>query len=473
MNARDRGPLIKVAKAFAALTGISLALFVTVMSVGFVIWSRTMTAIAAVSPDTAAPPITFYQQATEQTADTHCDSLSDATTFKWSTTDTQVITITGINAGSTTIETGTINTSVPPTTVVISGPTTGAVNTSYTFTATVSPITTTQPITYVWRATGQDPMTQTSDLSHTISLIWSVPSPHTIIVTAANAAGAVTNTHVITIQQMVYLPLILNNWPPAPALNPIANSGDGNFTVSWIPPSLGGPYTYTLYEDNDPTFSSPNVYSPQSTLSRAVTGRVCGVYYYRVKATNDQGVSSWSNTEAAQITYLTIDDFDDGQNPNAIGGTIEWYGPCVIPSSSDYDPGNAYGGSGYGYRLSYSVEPDCYATWQTGLLNKDFSGFSTATFQIKGALGNEQPNIYLQNTPFRRYYVDIEDFVPMGRVTSSWQQARIPMSQFAAAGADLTKVYFFQIVFEWVWMSGTVYADDIRFECPTFSGAGH
>jgi hypothetical protein len=470
VNANSQDPLTKVPKAFAAFVGVSLALF-AVMLIGFMIWSRTMTANAAVSPDVATLPITYDQQATKQTADTHYGSLRDATTFKWRRADTQIINLIGINADSTITGTGTITVSVPPTNVIINGPATGAVNTSYTFTATVSPITATQPITYVWRATGQDPMTQTSDLSHTISLTWSVPSPHIITTTAANGAGAVTNTHIITIHQIVYLPLILNNWPPAPALNPIANDGDGNFTVSWTPPSLGGPYTYTLYEDDDPAFSSPNIYSSQSTLSRAVTGRVCGVYYYRVKAVNEQGLGSWSNTEAAQVTYLTVDDFDDGQDPNVIGGTIEWYGPCVISLPGGYDSSNAYGGSDYGYRLSYSVEPNCYATWQTGLLNKDFSGFATATFQIKGALGNEQPNIYLQNTPFQRYYVNVEDFVPMGRVTPSWQQARIPMSQFTAVGADLTKVYFFQIVFEWAWMSGTVYVDDIYFECPTFAGA--
>jgi hypothetical protein len=344
----------------------------------------------------------------------------------------------------------------PPTDVVISGPTMGMVNTAYTFTATVSPITATQPITYVWRATGQDLMTHTGGLSHTIPFTWMVPGTHTIIVTATNIAATVTDTHIITVEQMIYLPLILNCWPPIPALNPIANGGDGNYTVSWKPPCSGGTYTYTLQEDDNPTFSSPHIYPPTSMLSITVTGRVCGTYYYRVKATDDQGAGSRSNTEAADVTHLTIDDFDDGQDPNAIGGPVEWYGPCVILSPSDYDAGNAYGDSGYGYRLSYGVTPTCYATWQTGLLGKDFSDFSTLTFQIKGALGNEQPNIYLQNTPTQRHYVNVEGFLPAGRVITDWQQAMIPMSEFSADGMDLTKVHFFQIVFEWALMSGTI-----------------
>jgi hypothetical protein len=45
--------------------------------------------------------------------------------------------------------------------VTLSGPTTGRIGTAYTFTTTVSPISATMPITYVWQATGQPPVTRT------------------------------------------------------------------------------------------------------------------------------------------------------------------------------------------------------------------------------------------------------------------------------------------------------------------------
>jgi hypothetical protein len=364
--------------------------------------------------------------------------------------------------------TQTITANIPPTDVVISGPTTGMVNTAYTFTATVSPITATQPITYVWRATGQDPMTHTGGLSRTIPFTWSLPGTHTITVTATNVAATVTDTHVITVKQMIYLPLILNCWPPVPVLNPIANGGDGNYIVSWNPPPSGGTYTYTLQEDDDPTFSSPHIYPSQSTRSIVVIGRVCGTYYYRVKATNDQGVTPWSNTEAADVTHLTIDDFDDGKDPNTIGGPISRGRPsgCAMTLFSDY----VADGSGYAYYISYNVTPVCYAIWETGLLGKDFSGFSTLTFQIWGALGNEQPNIYLQDASDERHYVDIEDF---HQVTTYRQQARIPLDIFEAQGANLEALNFFQIVFEWEYTSSTIYVDEIRFECSTFAGASY
>jgi hypothetical protein len=265
----------------------------------------------------------------------------------------------------------------------------------------------------------------------------------------------------------IFLPFVVRCWPPlasGPVLIPIVNGGDGNYVVSWSPPCLGGRYTYTLQEDDDPAFPSPNIYPPTSERSIAVTGRVCGTYYYRVKATSDLGVSPWSHTGTAVVDHLTIDDFDDGRDPNTIGGSIGWDGPCVIGSPSDYDPINAYGDSGYGYYLRYSVMPTCYATWQTELLGKDFSCFSRLTFQIKGALGSERPNIYLQDTSNKRCYVDVERVLPERRVTGNWQQARISLDAYRAKRVNLKELNFVQIVFEWDRVDGTIYIDEVRFE---------
>jgi hypothetical protein len=102
---------------------------------------------------------------------------------------------------------------IPPNGVVISGPTTGVVHTGYVFTATMSPITATLPITYVWQATEQSPATHTSGLSDNVTFTWSTPGTQAITVTATNAGGMVTGTHVITIRRRLYLPLVLCNYP--------------------------------------------------------------------------------------------------------------------------------------------------------------------------------------------------------------------------------------------------------------------
>ncbi len=88
---------------------------------------------------------------------------------------------------------------VPPTEVVIDGPATGLTLANHAFTASVSPITAAQPITYVWQATGQSPAIRTGSLSDTITLAWAAPGREVITVTATNFGGAVTSTHIITI----------------------------------------------------------------------------------------------------------------------------------------------------------------------------------------------------------------------------------------------------------------------------------
>ena len=87
----------------------------------------------------------------------------------------------------------------PPSSVVIAGPTAGFVQTGYTFTATVSPITTTLPITYVWQATEQLSMTNTGSLSDTVTFTWTTSGPQSIIVKAINEGGVASSTHAIAV----------------------------------------------------------------------------------------------------------------------------------------------------------------------------------------------------------------------------------------------------------------------------------
>jgi hypothetical protein len=88
---------------------------------------------------------------------------------------------------------------VPPSTVALSGPASGITGASYTFSASVTPSSASTPITYVWEATGQTPVTHTAGLSDTVAFTWTSPGAKTIIVTATNAGGTVTNAHLITI----------------------------------------------------------------------------------------------------------------------------------------------------------------------------------------------------------------------------------------------------------------------------------
>lgn len=103
----------------------------------------------------------------------------------------------------------------------------------------------------------------------------------------------------------VYLPVIMNRWPPipdAPVLNAISNSdGDGNYSVTWNAAYLAD--TYTLQEDDNAAFSSPvTVYDHGDGTSWTASGKASGTYYYRVKATNSWGDSGWSNVQSTIVS---------------------------------------------------------------------------------------------------------------------------------------------------------------------------
>jgi len=111
--------------------------------------------------------------------------------------------------------TWSFTTPAAPNAVTISGPQTGAAQVGHTFNAAVSPISAMQPITYVWQATNQSQVTHTGGgLNDTVNFTWSVTGTQAITVTAMNALGTVTDTHVIAIensQGSVFLPMIIKN----------------------------------------------------------------------------------------------------------------------------------------------------------------------------------------------------------------------------------------------------------------------
>lgn len=129
--------------------------------------------------------------------------------------------------------------------VAISGPTTGTVNTLYSFTANVLPITATLPVTYTWQTTGQPVVTQVGGTSSSVSYNWITPGVKTIQVTAANLLGTATDSHTITIQapDIVVTPASLAesvvSGETGNATLTVQNNGGGtlNWSLGEIPPT--------------------------------------------------------------------------------------------------------------------------------------------------------------------------------------------------------------------------------------------
>jgi uncharacterized repeat protein (TIGR01451 family) len=158
---------------------------------------------ATLSHDSTTSPITYSWHVTGQGRPvTHTGGLSDTITFTWPTVGPRVITVTVDNVGGIPVtDTHSIAVRVPPNGVQVRGPALGATDTVYTFTAEVIPITTTLPVTYVWRATGYNaPILNTGGLSSTVTYTWPMTGTPVVTVTAANGNGrVVTGTHVISI----------------------------------------------------------------------------------------------------------------------------------------------------------------------------------------------------------------------------------------------------------------------------------
>jgi hypothetical protein len=141
--------------------------------------------------------------------------------------ETRTFTISGQDTLGNPLGTGPVpstwsfTTLIPwPSDVVISGPTTGITETTYIFTADVSPSTAAQPITYVWQATNQSQKTHTGGgLSDTVDFTWNITGTQGITVTATNAYGTATDTHTITINDpshgpgafRVFIPIVIKN----------------------------------------------------------------------------------------------------------------------------------------------------------------------------------------------------------------------------------------------------------------------
>ncbi len=125
---------------------------------------------------------------------------------------------------------------VAPEVVSLDGPTLGIVATPYTFTAAVEPISVTLPITYVWQATGQTPVTHTDVMSITdmFSFTWNVTSTQSITVTATNLLTSRSGTHTIAISDSL---------PACP--KPLTGAAiDGPVGIT-APLQVGKPYTFT------------------------------------------------------------------------------------------------------------------------------------------------------------------------------------------------------------------------------------
>jgi plastocyanin len=115
---------------------------------------------------------------------------------------THILTLTAVDSDHlTATATTSVTVRVLPASVEVAGPVIGGVGNVYSFAATVSPLSTTLPITYTWQAAGQAPVARSAGLTDTIGYTWSIPGLQFITVTAENLGGRVLANYSITVTE--------------------------------------------------------------------------------------------------------------------------------------------------------------------------------------------------------------------------------------------------------------------------------
>ncbi len=184
-----------------------------------------------------------------------------------------------------------------------------------------------------------------------------------------------------------------------------------------------------------------------------------------------------SKEEDIDPTSPILDDFNDGGITNHWGGETGTFdnggnGSCGMSNDSgspsegdfclklDYDVSTAEGFSGYFSKLQ----------------SKNLSSYTSISFYVKGASGEEFFKIELKNNSGdanrNHAAVYITDYLD-GGVTTNWQKVTIPFHNFANI-SDWSSMKEFVIVFENVQSNingspkqGTIYIDKITFSNPT------
>lgn len=160
---------------------------------GLVDTSYTLT--ATVEPPDTSLPLNYLWQVAGMEPLTHTGGLSDTLDLAWSQPGEQVITVTASNGGGEVSAWQAIWIDGPMQSLQIDGAEQGVIGEPYTFTAAVSPLNATQPMTYVWQVDGQELITSSGGLSDTAVFTWSEAGEKTITVSVENTVSVVTGYH--------------------------------------------------------------------------------------------------------------------------------------------------------------------------------------------------------------------------------------------------------------------------------------
>ena len=160
---------------------------------------------ATVDPANATQPITYTWEGTDLQPITLVGGGSASVNLTWSTPGVKQVRVAAQNAGGIVSTMTEVTIAQPPPQIVapagvtISGPASGVPGQALQFAAVTDPISVTEPLTYVWEATGLPGQVQVGGASSAVAFTWVNEGVKWITVTVGNAAGSVANRAAVNI----------------------------------------------------------------------------------------------------------------------------------------------------------------------------------------------------------------------------------------------------------------------------------
>ncbi len=217
--------------------------------------------------------------------------------------------------------------------------------------------------------------------------------------------------------------------------------------------------------------SSPGPAAPPADPAAAPAVNVSPLRGMRVVKPEaaDSTAEGTVSTTAPPADILLIDDFNDGDKPNEIGGNYGAWNRDPLDETQgcleEFNLENHGPTAGLSLKLTYDVEspnPAFNGFWMR-LNEMDLSGYRELVFHVKGdrTLGyTTRVKVELKNN-----VVGEKGSIIVEGITDEWRRFRVPLNQFFTIN-DWTKMSEFVLVFDDEMSTkrvGAIYVDDIYF----------
>ncbi len=234
---------------------------------------------AEVSPISATTPIAYNWSPPPYSGQGTATAI-----YSWAIAGSKLMTVTAQNDNGYAVDTHSViisNVIIPVNLVQVFGPTSGAVNTVYTFTTVITPANATAPIAYSWT-----PAPISGQGTATATYSWSSVGQQSILVVADNDVGYASDSHVINITTGgIPIDSVKISGPITGAVNTTYT-----FTATISPADAEKPIVYTW---------SPTPDAGQGAANAAYSWDAAGYKIVTVKASNGS-----SNATAAKTLFI-------------------------------------------------------------------------------------------------------------------------------------------------------------------------